>query len=348
MKRASTAKFMPNAAVFPGGTVDKADLDVSAWHKLFTAVHGETELGRLKDSLIFPTQPEMYVDGNDSKLPNQILFRITAIRELLEESGVFVGTNGVHEVSKADRERIYKEPEWFVEYCKNLKSAPAVNRLYEWSVWLTPTHILPKRFDTVFYLLALNQEESRDLTFHHDNSELITTTWEGPHQTLHHNARDKTDTDHTHLHPPQYYELARMLNFRMFYALEGYAKVRQQKFGTQRWLPVITDLEKGIRLSLMPGDKLYPEDPDVLGNREPRFQLSPEDREEALAMYKSRYYEKEDHPINRTYWDLKADKFAGMTTYSVPSAMWPSSMMLECGQAPPLNVQYWPGVTRND
>jgi nucleoside diphosphate-linked moiety X motif protein 19 len=67
------------------------------------------------------------------------------------------------------------------------------------------------------------------------------------------------------LAPPQVYELSRLHNLPNFNAVKEFASRRQQ-FGVERWLPVIATYRDGA-LSVLPGDDLYPQQPDIIGRK---------------------------------------------------------------------------------
>merc|ERR1719461_1554839 len=94
-------------------------------------------------------------------MTNQILYRIAAIRELLEETGVFLTTNGCKQINPSDRKIIHNDASKFAEYCLEFNLQPDICRLKEWSIWLTPTGLdSRRRFDTIFYALLLDETES--------------------------------------------------------------------------------------------------------------------------------------------------------------------------------------------
>ncbi|KAF6031981.1 NUDT19 [Bugula neritina] len=67
--------------------------------------------------------------------------------------------------------------------------------------------------------------------------------------------------------PPQLYELSRLLNFQSLDELRHYTKTRN-RWGTERMFPVgIRCLDGAIRV--LPGDSLYPEQPDLIGTAPP-------------------------------------------------------------------------------
>ena len=286
MKRHAKQKFMPNSYVFPGGSIDQADLDREKWQKVFRESYSEKRLRKLGQDLVYPVVPEMYgtlseqeqkgispknqIFSNSknsspldkSLMTNQILYRVAAIRELLEETGVFVSTEGLKQVDPSDRTIIHNDASKFSEYCLEFDLRPDISRLKEWSIWLTPTGLdSRRRFDTMFYILLLNEEESVDNNqlFNdqsHDNIELTNTTWAAPHTFLHNYKKFL-------MHPPQTFELARLCNFKHYSDLISYSETRDRLFGTERWMPVVFPVEdqktkEKANMTILPGDFLYP------------------------------------------------------------------------------------------
>ena len=41
--------------------------------------------------------------------------------------------------------------------CQQNELLPNIWSLYEWSDWLTPAHMGPKRYDTIFYICVLDE-----------------------------------------------------------------------------------------------------------------------------------------------------------------------------------------------
>ena len=298
MKRSAKASFMPNAVVFPGGIADQNDA-TAEWKKFLSSHHGKRKFKNLSESLIYPCQPEIYQTNSDQPLSNQISLRLTAIRELLEETGVFLGTNGVEQVSNEERQKIYKNPNTFVDFCKTKNSAPDIDRLREWSNWLTPNFILPKRFDTMFYLLSLTHEE-KSIEFTPDNSEMLTAEWREASWYV-------KNQDQVHLHPPQGYEFSRLMNFETNKEIDWYARRRAETHGTKRWMPIVTKPQKfngkNVRMNLMPDDFFYPEDNDVLGLGE-QFEVDEETMMEQLGFGEIKFTEPENcaDRLDRGYW----------------------------------------------
>ena len=87
------------------------------------------------------------------------------------------------------------------------KVLPDIWSLREWSNWLTPSSFGRKRFDTMFYICAMDC-----LPFiKHDEKEMSHAVWSTPKQLV---------IDHVHgnmlLAPPQLYEMSRLLRFERF------------------------------------------------------------------------------------------------------------------------------------
>ncbi|KFV69071.1 hypothetical protein N307_14949, partial [Dryobates pubescens] len=65
--------------------------------------------------------------------------------------------------------------------------------------------------------------------------------------------------------PPQFYELCRLCNFSSLSQLHKFSSQRALE-GCERWMPVILNAADGY-IQLLPGDELYPENPDYTGEK---------------------------------------------------------------------------------
>ncbi|NWW92778.1 NUD19 protein, partial [Rhynochetos jubatus] len=65
--------------------------------------------------------------------------------------------------------------------------------------------------------------------------------------------------------PPQFYELCRLCNFSSLRELHQFSSARALE-GCERWLPVMLTASDGY-VQLLPGDELYPDDPDYTGEK---------------------------------------------------------------------------------
>lgn len=180
-----TDSFSENV-VFPGGTIDFADHS-PLWWPLFKAVaeiFDETNprkflFDSLASNLHLPIYSTEAKQLSDESLPLHVSFRICAIRETFEETGLLlcVNFNQLEKLNIKNRNRhavqvsIFPPPgreKWrsmvhddankFLELCTEMNCVPDVWSLHEWSNWLTPP-VIPKRFDTVFYVTTLDHSD---------------------------------------------------------------------------------------------------------------------------------------------------------------------------------------------
>ena len=109
--------------------------------------------------------------------------------------------------------------------------------LHEWCNWLTPPGILPKRFDTAFYLTSIPCMPSYAKQ---DGGETVDLVTMDPFEAL-----EKSLKSEIILHPPQFVELSRMAKMSILEVLSDYAKKRQER-GINRWCPVQYMFRKGF------------------------------------------------------------------------------------------------------
>lgn len=134
MRRTATSSFVPDAWVFPGGTVDAVDRLLA----------------------------DRFFGGSDLDV-----MRIAALRELFEETGIWLG--GPLDDREATRERVLDDPATFAalfEAC-----ASHLDRLIWTSRWVTPVGI-PKRFDTYFFLLEIDPSHDEATPEHREGVEV--------------------------------------------------------------------------------------------------------------------------------------------------------------------------------
>ena len=195
LQRTHQSSFFAGAQVFPGGGIDEADFS-QKWMDLFA----DAGIKTLEDfGPMFSIQhdrPPMIAADRASPVPSDIAFRICAIRETFEESGILLvkpciccrhadaskphpslhelgnhtsfGTTDAGTTSEW-RQRVHKNATAFLELCRELKSVPDIWSLAEWSNWLTPSNMQKKRFDTMFYLCCMDNLP----TAYQDEKEII-------------------------------------------------------------------------------------------------------------------------------------------------------------------------------
>ena len=175
LKRSAQSDFMPSKLVFPGGVVQAAD-HCDDWNALFEKVMGRPLLDMIHQPL--SNSPKALLSS--WTLPPDVAYRICAIRETFEESGLLLVTNrdllvssdeplvvssSPAELQKAadQRQKVEQQPEYFLQMCKDLDVVPNIWALHDWRNWLTPVFrkvleapAKPKRFNTMFYMCCID------------------------------------------------------------------------------------------------------------------------------------------------------------------------------------------------
>ncbi|HEV2261632.1 MAG TPA: hypothetical protein VGR69_05030 [Candidatus Rubrimentiphilum sp.] len=135
---------MPDAYVFPGGTVTEADLSERA----FARTVGIDE-PRLREQFRARTAPEMNVPLPSPREAAGLL--IAALRELYEEAGVLLATQPVKAIPSS------RTP--FLELLEQTNLWGDAQRLVFFSQWLTPPQFA-QRYNTHFFLARANPDET--------------------------------------------------------------------------------------------------------------------------------------------------------------------------------------------
>ncbi len=175
LQRSSTSSFFAGMYVFPGGTVDEADFS-HEWDSVFTKIASRTVSDISRDLNVHgPRPPMISANRGSTTISADIGFRICAIRETFEESGVLLATkkediNKIHfsKTFKINgeleswRSKVHNDANQFIELCNTFDVVPNLWALKEWSNWLTPVMkpvkeppVRPRRFDTLFYICSL-------------------------------------------------------------------------------------------------------------------------------------------------------------------------------------------------
>ncbi|XP_066267884.1 acyl-coenzyme A diphosphatase NUDT19-like [Branchiostoma lanceolatum] len=257
LQRSGKSGFMPNAKVFPGGVVDASDFS-EEWLGVFKAA-GRADFETLTRVEVHADRSPMLTSRRDSPVPNELGYRICAIRETFEESGVLLarpwasGPVGwplpAAELARW-RKRVDGNAREFLNLCTECRCVPDVWSLYEWCNWLTPVMpAMPKRrrYDTAFFICCLDHIPPAA----RDDREIVKAQWLTPAEVLHDFRQEK----HI-IPPPQVYELSRLCQVQSLADLHHFSRERGAK-GCERWLPVLFPCEDG-HVSVLPGDDLYP------------------------------------------------------------------------------------------
>ncbi|KAG8144055.1 hypothetical protein E2320_001178 [Naja naja] len=282
LQRSARSAFMPSAQVFPGGVADAADFS-PAWRELLP------EGPRCGLGAEPPARPPLFTarrpELGEAALPADVAFRICAIRETFEESGLLLvvpaeqgaGGSAAPPLLPAERlrrllpagqleewrRRVQGDPGSFLQLCRRLGCAPHLQALHEWGNWLTPvwrSGPAGRRYDTAFYLCCCFGQEPPAAS--HDRQEVSDCRWSTPLEAV-----ELFNSGKIWIAPPQLYELCRLCHFPSLHDLERFSSERALE-GCERWMSVMLMASDGY-MQLLPGDDLYPKDPDFTGERRP-------------------------------------------------------------------------------
>src|SRR6516165_6326830 len=147
--------FNSGALVFPGGSVEKNDREIL-------------------------DRPELY-SGGDGLDANALSFRVAAIRETFEESGILLahpkGTSTL--VDATHRAALTEGKTSFLSVLADNDLWLALDELVPYAHWITPEG-MPKRFDTWFFLAAAPPDQLGA----HDGRESTDSIWVSPREAL--------------------------------------------------------------------------------------------------------------------------------------------------------------------
>lgn len=183
LKRSSKSGFMPNAYVFPGGMVDASDFS-SEWLDIFKSFTNSPSFGLKGVKQPVESRPPIFATDRlklGSPIPGEVAFRICALRETFEESGVLlvvskqveegllesiqdskVPHSTVNDLCSSELTRwrtlVNQSPSNFIRMCRELEVLPNIWALHEWGNWLTPKgRYGVTRFDTAFFICCLQE-----------------------------------------------------------------------------------------------------------------------------------------------------------------------------------------------
>ena len=155
--------FASGALVFPGGSVDKGDNEIIA------------------DSTLY--------SGGEGMDAGELSFRIAAIRETFEESGILlarpkgskalIDAKHAGEIETAHRAALCESKTTFLKVLTENNLLLALDELVPYAHWITPEG-MPKRFDTWFFLAAAPPDQLGA----HDGKESTDSIWVSPRDAL--------------------------------------------------------------------------------------------------------------------------------------------------------------------
>ena len=144
--------------------VDKSDFDPK-WKPLLERFqsHLPTWTAACDKPMIYQKPPNS--SNEASEISREVAFRINAVRETFEETGILLSVGNKRSNQESDgidptlRDRVHKNPSEFINICQSLDICPDIWSLHEWSDWLTPLHLKTKsRFDTIFYIALADKD----------------------------------------------------------------------------------------------------------------------------------------------------------------------------------------------
>ena len=163
MVRHHQIEFSSGALVFPGGSVDQNDREIAA-------------------------QPELYSGGQGLE-ESALSFRIAAIRETFEESGILlarpkgaatlIDATRASDIEAAHRAALCEGKTTFLQVLADNDLRLALDELVPYAHWITPEG-MPKRFDTWFFLAAAPPDQLGA----HDGRESTDSIWVSPREAL--------------------------------------------------------------------------------------------------------------------------------------------------------------------
>jgi len=232
MQRSPKSGFMAGNFVFPGGTVD-----------------GHDQHFKLFNNCCDMTPDEITLRFGPDLTPAQALtYCVAAVRETLEEAGIFIADS--HGSSIADLERINSlrlgaslKPDWFVKLVENEQWCLSLSALYRWSHWITPV-LMKRRFDTRFFLAEMPAGQF----CRPDDRETVQGLWLSPRQGLVGNLAGDVP-----LSPPTLVTLHELSKYRTLADLQTAAANRSWGKAIQ---PRLVPLPQGAVI-IEPWDPLY-------------------------------------------------------------------------------------------
>jgi len=163
MVRHHQIEFNSGALVFPGGSVDAGDREIMA-------------------------RPDLY-SGGEGLAEVDLGFRIAAIRETFEESGILlarpkgasapVDAARAGEIADAHRVALCEHKISFLTILADNGLQLVLDALVPYAHWITPEG-LPKRFDTWFFLAAAPPDQLGA----HDGRESTDSIWVSPREAV--------------------------------------------------------------------------------------------------------------------------------------------------------------------
>ncbi len=232
LKRSPKSRFMAGNFVFPGGAVDAADRQV----ELF-ANHCD----------LTPAEISRRLNGDPAHTPI-LAYAVAAIRETLEEAGVFLALQKPAmkaRLEQACQQRLEakRTGDWFAALVHDDGWQLALSALMRWARWITP-ELMKQRYDTRFFVALMPADQSCRPDF----TETVQGVWISPREGLAANLDGKIL-----LSPPTLVTLHQLLQYPDLQSLI-------QEATNRPWgpalMPRLVPLEQGAMI-VEPWDPMY-------------------------------------------------------------------------------------------
>jgi len=232
LKRHAESGFMAGKYVFAGGTLDPEDSGFTVWKE-----HVDLDPAGLSSRL-----------GGGLGEEEILAYGIAAIRETLEEAGVFLARRAnrrAEDLKQIDNLRVAADlpKDWFLNLVVSGGWTLALSALFRWSHWITPVS-MKRRYDTRFFLACMPPGQRCSP----DRREITHGLWVSPEKGLRGNLSGQIP-----LSPPTMVMLQALLEYPTLEDLKDEARTRT--WGTPN-LPRLVALDKGVVL-IEPWDAEY-------------------------------------------------------------------------------------------
>ena len=217
VKRNRRVAFMPTAWVFPGGRVDDAD-----------ALHDHPRVAGGQPALA----------GMDLPRTAGLPFLVAAVRETLEESGVWLGRGTPPD---AARDALNAGSATLADVLVQHDLTADLDRLRAWSWWVTP-RAEPRRYDTRFFVAVVGDDAAL-----HDDGETVASVWLPIDQAV-----AQAEAGELPMAPPTWWTL------RELQACADLDAVRTTQRPTRPIEPMLQTRVDGLAL-VLPGHEAHPE-----------------------------------------------------------------------------------------
>jgi 8-oxo-dGTP pyrophosphatase MutT (NUDIX family) len=232
LKRHAKSGFMAGNYVFAGGILDPEDREFTVWKD-----HVDLDPADLFSRL-----------GGGLSAEEILAFGVAAIRETLEEAGIFLASQAsqrAEDLKRIDNLRVTGDlpKEWFLNLVVSEGWTLALSALSIWSHWITPV-LMKRRYDTRFFLACMPPGQRCSP----DSHEITHGLWVSPKKGLRGNISGQIP-----LSPPTIVVLQELLKYPTLEDLKQGALTRI--WGTPN-LPRLIALDKGAVL-IEPWDVEY-------------------------------------------------------------------------------------------